>query len=77
MIHITDIKYLDEYKIMVFFDDGESKVLDFEKLIEFKGVAEPLKDINYFKSFKIIRNGRSFAWDNEYDCCADWARNIN
>ena len=77
MIRITAIKYLEDYKIKVFFDDGISKVLDFEKLIEFKGVALPLKDKNYFKSVKIIRNGRGFAWENEYDCCADWARKID
>jgi len=73
---IENITYLNNYTIKVLFDDGFCKELDFLKLIEFKGIAEQLRDIEYFKQVKILRNGRSFGWDNTYDCCADWARKL-
>lgn len=76
MNKIKNIRYINNYMLEVDFDDGFSKNLDFEKLIDFKGISSQLKDLNYFKDVKIFRNGRSFGWDNDYDCCADWARNV-
>ncbi len=73
MIKITDILHIENYLLKITFDDNTTKILDFEKILEFKGMALPLKNIDYFKSYKILRNGRSFGWDNDYDCCADWA----
>ncbi|MBX3042816.1 MAG: DUF2442 domain-containing protein [Candidatus Kapabacteria bacterium] len=73
MIKITNISHIENYLLKVSFDDNTSKILDFEKILEFKGMAQPLKNIDYFKSVKLLRNGRSFGWDNDYDCCADWA----
>jgi hypothetical protein len=75
MIKILNIFYKDHYKLEISFDDGFSNILDFEKIINFQGIAKQLRDLEYFKTFKILRNGRSFGWDNDYDCCADWARN--
>jgi hypothetical protein len=73
MIKITNISHIENHLLKIQFDDNSSKILDFEKILEFKGMALPLKNIDYFKSFKILRDGRSFGWDNDYDCCADWA----
>ena len=44
--------------------------------IYFTALAEPLKDSQYFGNVAILRNGRSFGWDNGYDCCADWAYSV-
>jgi hypothetical protein len=74
MIKILNIEHISDYILKLTFSDGTNKFLDFEKLIEFKGIEEPLKNIQYFKSVKIINNGRAFGWDNDYDCCSDWAR---
>jgi len=76
MYKIKNINYIESYILNITFEDDYSKVLDFSKLIDFKGIAEQLKNIDYFKKVKILRNGRSFGWDNDYDCCADWARKI-
>ncbi|MBM2814295.1 MAG: hypothetical protein HW421_1057 [Ignavibacteria bacterium] len=74
MIKINKIEPTSDYILKLTFSDGFEKYLDFEKLIDFKGMAEPLKNIDYFRDVRIINNGRSFGWENEYDCCADWAR---
>ncbi len=74
LIKITQLRVLKNYILELTFSDGYIKQYDFEQLIEFKGVAAALKDKDFFKNVEIINNGRSFAWANGYDCCADWAR---
>jgi hypothetical protein len=73
MIKIVKIEHIKDYILRIKFDEGTEKTLDFCSLTTFDGVAEPLKDTSYFKNVAILRNGRSFGWDNGYDCCADWA----
>jgi len=73
-IKLTNIEYISEHKLKLTFDDEAVKYLDFDKLIEYNGVAAPLKEQEYFKQVKIINSGRSFGWDNDYDCCTDWVR---
>ena len=73
-IQILKIRYVKDYILELSFDDNSIKQYDFSQLITFKGVSEPLKNIDYFKTVKILNDGRTFGWDNNYDCCADWAR---
>lgn len=74
LINIIKIIHLKDYILEVTFDDNCVKQFDFKHLINFKGITEILKDIEYFKTVKILNDCRSFGWDNNYDCCADWAR---
>lgn len=74
LIKIIKITHIKNYILEISFDDNCVKQFDFEKLIVFKGIAEQLKEIDYFKTVEIINDGRSFGWDNGYDCCADWVR---
>lgn len=73
MIKVIQIEHIKDHILNIKFDDGTEQILDFDKLIVFTGVAQALKDIHYFKNVIILRNGRSFGWENGYDCCADWA----
>lgn len=73
-IKIIQIRHIKDYILELSFDDNCVKQYNFLQLIDFKGISEPLKNIEYFKNVKIINNGRAFSWDNDYDCCADWAR---
>ncbi len=73
-LKITQIHHLKDHILEISFDDNCIKQYDFSQLIEFKGIAELLQNIDYFKTVKIIDDGRAFGWDNGYDCCADWAR---
>lgn len=74
LIKIIQILHVKDYILEMSFSDGCTKQFDFSELITFSGITEPLKKIEYFKSVKIIADGRAFGWDNNYDCCADWAR---
>ena len=73
-ILIVNICHIKDYILELSFDDDCVKQYDFEQLISFKGISEPLLNLDYFKTAEIINGGRSFGWDNGYDCCADWIR---
>lgn len=64
--HITNAEIVSDYLMKITFDDGESKTVDFKKFIK-DGVSSELKDINYFKQFK-VENGY-ITWENGFDFC--------
>ncbi len=76
MIKIIKIEHFKDYILRIKFDEGTEKTLDFATLTSFDGIAEQLKDPKYFGNVTILRSGRSFGWDNGYDCCADWAYSV-
>lgn len=69
---VKKAKYLDEYKIILTFEDRSKKVVDFRKILKgFKGeVFRPLKDIEYFKQFKVALD--TVTWPNEADISPDY-----
>lgn len=69
---VKKAKYLDEYRIILTFEDKSKKVVDFEKALRgFTGeVFRPLKDIEYFKQFKVALH--TVTWPNEADVSPDY-----
>jgi hypothetical protein len=64
--HITKAKYLKAYKVRLIFNDGVEGEIDLESEINFsKGVFEPLKNQDYFKTFAI--RGGTLSWKNGAD----------
>lgn len=74
LITITRVHHIENHELEIHFSDGCVKCFDFAKIISFKGISQDLIDVEYFKTAHIQSLGRSFGWDNGYDCCADWAR---
>jgi len=74
LIKIIKISHIKNYVLELTFDDNCVKQFDFKQLINFEGISEGLTNIEYFKTVEILNDGRAFGWDNNYDCCADWAR---
>ncbi|MCO5252689.1 MAG: DUF2442 domain-containing protein [Candidatus Kapabacteria bacterium] len=58
----------DEYKLLLEFENGERKVYDMRKFLDF-GIFKELKDVNYFKKVRIEFG--TVAWPNEQDICPD------
>ncbi|WP_075557786.1 DUF2442 domain-containing protein [Parabacteroides timonensis] len=50
---VMQAKYLDGYRILVTFNDGIRKVVDFTSLINTYPVFKPLKEMALFKSFSV------------------------
>jgi hypothetical protein len=72
-LEISKAVYLSEYKIHLIFNSGESKIVDLSK--ELKGkVFEPLRNLEYFKSF--IINYNTIEWDNGADFAPEYLYEI-
>ncbi len=58
----------DDYKLLLFFTNGEKGVYDCSHLLDF-GVFKELQDKNYFKLAKAWHG--TVAWPHEQDICPD------
>lgn len=63
-----DVKPLDDYKVLVIFDNGEKRLFDINPYMIHKIFAE-LKNKEIFKTVKI--GGLSIEWINGADICPD------
>lgn len=63
-----DVKPLENYEILVIFNNGEEKIFDVKPYLEHKVFAE-LKKKEMFKTVKV--GGMSIEWANGADICPD------
>ena len=74
MIEVTKIKTLDNYLIWLRFSDGEEKVVNLEPFIG-KGFTKELLDRQKFKQV-FIEPGGGIAWENGFDFCPNFLREL-
>lgn len=76
MLHkVRKVKYLEDYKLELCFNDRTVKVVDLEKMLKrAKNMFLPLKDVNYFKQVRC--DGVTINWPNGVDLCPDVLYNI-
>jgi hypothetical protein len=69
MHEVKKATYVEDYKILLEFDDSKSKIIDFQKALkDFQGeIFQPLKDVEYFKTFRISDGIATLEWDNGAD----------
>lgn len=67
ILNVIDADYRGDYKVFLTFDNGESGLVDLKQTIfkDKRKIFLPLRNKNYFKSFKIKFN--TISWDNEAD----------
>ncbi|WP_106828922.1 DUF2442 domain-containing protein [Parabacteroides pacaensis] len=58
---VMKAEYLDGYRIMVSFNDGVRRIVDFTNLINRFPIFKALGDINVFKKFRVTD---TLEWDN-------------
>ena len=68
---IVNVKYLNDYKLKLIYNDKEVKIVDLKDYIGGEGVFKPLADKEYFKNVKLDSAGNSICWDNGADFCPD------
>ncbi|MBR3002141.1 MAG: DUF2442 domain-containing protein [Clostridia bacterium] len=68
MNRIIEVKALDNYEILVTYENGEKRIKDMKPYLE-KGVFKKLKDEEFFKSVKLAFG--TVSWGDEIDLCAD------
>ncbi len=67
ILNVKNAEYIDGYKVFLTFNNGESVLADLENSVfsDTRRIFIPLRDIDYFKSFKIYLN--TITWNNEAD----------
>ena len=61
---IIDAKYVKDFTVWLLFNDGAEGNIDLSSELEGE-IFEPLKDVSYFRKFKI--RGHTLSWDNGAD----------
>jgi len=70
-LHITEAKYLCDYKVEVFFNDGKRGIADLSEAI--KGpVFEPLKEKSFFAQLTVDKELETIAWPNGADLAPEY-----
>jgi hypothetical protein len=64
MIKVTGVKPLDNYRLELTFNNGETRLFDVGPYLE-KGIFTELRDPSYFRSVRLAFG--SIAWPNEQD----------
>lgn len=68
MIRTKEVKPLEDYKLLITFENNEKRIKDMKPYLE-KGVFSKLKDKEFFNKVKIAYG--TITWDDELDLCAD------
>lgn len=71
LLHVTDAKYLENYKIWLQFNNGIEGTVELSEELEGE-MFEPLKDITLFKSFVVDREIRTIVWENGADVAPEF-----
>jgi hypothetical protein len=62
---IIEVKPLNNYQLYLKFEDDQEGIINLEEIIEFVGIFQPLKDLDFFKTVKTI------YWENGADLDPD------
>ena len=71
MRYVTRAKVLEQYRVLVRFDDGVERIVDLEG--ELAGeVFEPLRDLEFFKEVRVDSDLDTLVWANGADFAPDF-----
>lgn len=68
MRKIVEVEVLENYKLLITFDNNIKKIKDMKPYLD-KGVFKKLKDEEFFYKVKISFG--TISWGNSIDMCAD------
>lgn len=63
MHYLIAAQWLENYKVLVTFDDHVQKTVDLEGQLD-GPIFEPLKDVEYFKTVHLDSDIETIVWDN-------------
>ncbi len=73
ILHVTDARYVAEYKVHVWFNVGTVAEIDLSGSLT-GPIFEPLLDMEYFKSFTL--EGHTLAWPNGADFAPEYLHSL-
>ena len=71
MLHVTDVKYLGDYRLWLMFDNGAAGRVELEPELWGEMFA-PLKDKAAFASVRVDRELGTIAWNNGADLAPEF-----
>lgn len=72
---VKNIEYINEYKLLITFEDNSIKTVDFKDHLDGE-IYSPLKDVEYFKTVKLNKDIDTIVWDNGADFSPDFLYEI-
>lgn len=74
-LHVTDARHVHDHCVELTFNDGATARVDLSGSLDLEGpIFQPLKDVEYFKSFSIV--GHTLAWPNGADFAPEYLRSL-
>jgi hypothetical protein len=71
MLELTAAEYVAEYKIHLCFNNGESGIIDLKDSL-WGPMFEPLKNIEFFKRFRLSDVLHTLCWENDADFAPEY-----
>ena len=68
---IIEVKPLNNYQLYLKFEDNQEGIINLEEIIEFVGIFQTLKDLDFFKTVKINPDWGTIYWENGADLDPD------
>ncbi len=65
-LHVTRVKYLEEYNLELTFNDGVTGIVDLKDEL-WGEIFEPLKDLNLFSEVRLNKDTGTIEWPNGAD----------
>lgn len=71
LFHITQARYLDDYKVEVSFNNGRTGIADLKEAL--KGpMFEPLKEKSVFSTLTVDKELETIVWSNGADLAPEY-----
>ncbi len=73
VLRVTDVEALDGYRLRITFNDDAVREVDFAEDLERAAgtLAEPLRDLDYFRQVRVDEQLRTIVWPNGLDADPD------
>lgn len=71
MLHVADVKYLDNYRLWLTFDNGTVGIVDLEQEL-WGEMFSPLQDKTVFASIRLDQELGTIVWANGADLAPEF-----
>ena len=71
MLEVTKAEYIEEYRILITFNNGVSGVVDLKDAL-WGAMFEKLKDYNIFRTFEVSDVVHTIRWENDADLAPEY-----
>jgi hypothetical protein len=75
MHFVKSASYAGDYRLKVRFDDDRTELVDLAPYLD-GPIFEPLKNVSYFKQFRVNKDIDTVVWPNDADFSPDFLYSI-